>query len=329
MVKLKQIKEANSSFARERNEDLIFVFAGATSGIGAATLEKLATMVQSARFYIAGRSAARFASQRTKLEYLNPNLAIVFFECDISLFRGVDAFAKAIASIETKVDYLFMSQGKLPLTGSEFTNEGLETCFTLSYYTRALLISSLLPLLSHSLNPRVLSVLNGGKEKALNESDLALAKPGSWSPLGVITQATTLTTLALDHLSSQHQNITFIHAFPGLVRTDISTHMVAPQGAGWFRRIWAVVLRAVVGTMIRVLGVTTEVSGERQAYHLTGLKVQPGLSLVDEHSDVVPVPAVVLRYRAEGWPERVWEFTVGVFEKVFSVQSEAAGVTSA
>lgn len=80
--------------------------------------------------------------------------------------------------------------------------------------------------------------------------------------------------------------------------------------------------------MIRILGVTTEVSGERQAYHLTGLKVQPGVILVNEHSEVVPVPAVVLRYRAEGWPEKVWDFTIGIFEKVFSGQLEAAETTS-
>jgi NAD(P)H-hydrate repair Nnr-like enzyme with NAD(P)H-hydrate dehydratase domain len=70
MVKFLTITQANERFASDskHNTGLVCVFAGATSGTGAGTIERMATMMQAPTFYVLGRSAARFASQRAKLE---------------------------------------------------------------------------------------------------------------------------------------------------------------------------------------------------------------------------------------------------------------------
>ncbi|KAK3376966.1 hypothetical protein B0T24DRAFT_677819 [Lasiosphaeria ovina] len=335
MVKITEISQANAAFAKQGREGLVFVFAGATSGIGAATLEKLASMVRSATFHVAGRSASRFASQRARVEAVNPKLSIKFFECDVSLLAGVDAFARSVVAAESKVDYLFMSQGKLPLAGAHYTSEALEAAFALSYYSRMRLTSALLPLLQRAPQPRVLCVLNGGHEGALAEDDLALAKPGAWSAGASMAHTTTLSTLALDLLSAKHTNITFLHAYPGLVRTGIAAAMAAPESAGWLGRTWVAVLRGLIGSFLWLVGTTAETAGERQAYHLTGLPVdggerQPGRAvLVDDKSEIVRGTPVLARYRAEGWPERVWEFTVGVFESVVASASPSAPLYAA
>lgn len=175
------------------------------------------------------------------------------------------------------------------------------------------LTANLLPLLNAAPHSRVLSVLNGGKETALREDDLGLEK--NWSPFGVIAQVTTLKTLAFYHFSAENPTITFMHAFPGLVKTDIGTHMKAPDNAGILKRVYAAFVRGFVATMMFFFGITPRESGERQVYHLTNSGFKPGVWLLNEYSDSMNAPAVVALYRESGWPKRVWEFTVGMFER--------------
>lgn len=71
------------------------------------------------------------------------------------------------------------------------------------------LVSNLLPLLRKSSRPRVLSVLNGGKEKAMRDEDLGLEQ--HWSTISIINHTTTMTSLAFDHLAENDERITFLH----------------------------------------------------------------------------------------------------------------------
>lgn len=133
MAKLSQIRDANTAFASKNSENtgLVCVFAGATSGIGAATLEKTVTILQESTIYVIGRSESRFEAQRAKLEDLNSSCTIVFLETEFSLIAGVDVVAKQLLERKTKVDYLFMSTQQLPLAGA--------TCMYLSLSSGSLL----------------------------------------------------------------------------------------------------------------------------------------------------------------------------------------------
>jgi NADP-dependent 3-hydroxy acid dehydrogenase YdfG len=118
MVKLSTITATNTRFASRKanTEGLVCVFAGATSGIGVGAIETLATMLESPTFYVLGRSAARFADQQRKLERLNPSLKLVFLETDVTLISSIDAACEKIVAAEKRVDYLYMSQGCIPLS---------------------------------------------------------------------------------------------------------------------------------------------------------------------------------------------------------------------
>ena len=192
------------------------------------------------------------------------------------------------------------------------TREGLETCFALSYYARIRLICNLLPLLRQSSRPRVLSVLNGGNEKALHEQDLGLDE--RWSPISVINHTTTMTTLAFEHLAEQNSRLAFLHSCPGLVKTDIFARLTPPESSGLLWRVTLASIRGLVAVVMLCVGMDVEESGERQAFHLTTDRYGPGMWRINPASEPVSAPGVLERYRDGLWSERVWEYTMGVFD---------------
>lgn len=93
MVKITAIRQCNERFAKENDAHLVCVFAGATSGSGAGALEAMVGMLHTSTFYIIGRSAVQFASQRKRLEKLSPSCKLEFLEAQVSLLSDVDGCA--------------------------------------------------------------------------------------------------------------------------------------------------------------------------------------------------------------------------------------------
>ncbi|KAL9105923.1 MAG: hypothetical protein Q9227_008983 [Pyrenula ochraceoflavens] len=277
MVNIKEIQKANAAFSASHHEPLVCVFAGVTSGIGAATLSKLAQMLDSPTFYILGRSASRFASQRAHLEQLNPNCKIDFVETDLSLLSSVSAACARITAAASKVDILYMSAGALPFNGPQCF-AGTET----------------------SLSPKALSTTH-------TEANL--------TPITIMQSTVTLTTLSLTHLSTLHPRLTLLHAAPGLVRTPIFSKPTQSPHASFPSRLINFLATFI---LLPLIGITAEESGERQAYHLTGLadKAGPGWWLVDKKSEVGASNKVVRGYVEGGKAGEVWRNTVGVLERV-------------
>ncbi|KAF1348991.1 hypothetical protein BDV97DRAFT_415034 [Delphinella strobiligena] len=314
MVKVTTIKQCNARFASEHHAGLVCVFAGATSGIGASTPEKMVAMLDKSIFYVLGRSAARFEAQHSKLRSLNSSCKIVFVEVEVSLLSAVDIACKQIIAAEQKVDYLYMSPGLVPLNGlmcSIDTKEGLELCFALSYYSRMRLLSNLLPLLHRSSQPRVLSVLNGGKEKPMYDDGIGL--DNHWSTFAVVNHTTTMTSLAFEYLATNDKCITFLHTCPGLVRTDIFARLTPPEGSSFLWRVALASIRGVVAVAMLLIGISIEESGERHAFHLTNDTHTPGVWLIDPSSELVE----------RGWPEKIWEYTEQIFAKALSMGDES------
>ena len=336
MVKATAVRQY-IEFNKDQDVGLVCVFVGATSGIGASTLEKTVQKLQESTFYVLGRSASRFANQRAKLESLSPSCRIVFIQAEVSLLSAVDAACKQIAASEQKVDYLYMSPVLIPLNGPQCTRlpnadlevadaipldtkEGLETCFVLSYYARIRLVCNLLPLLHQSPRPRVLSVLNAGNEKALHEQDLGLDE--RWSPISVINHTTTMTTLAFEHLAENNSRLAFLHSAPGLVKTNIFARLTPPESSGLLWRVTLASIRGLVAVVMLCVGMEVEESGERQAFHLTTDRYGPGMWRIDPSSEPVSAPGVLERYREGAWPERVWEYTMSIFDTTVARSSD-------
>ena len=216
--------------------------------------------------------------------------------------------------------------GPARLTFPTDTDEGLELCFALSYYSRLRLLTNLLPLLHRSSNPRVLSVLNGTKEKRIDESDLGLDR--NWGIVAVVNHTTMCTSLAFDYLAAHDSNnnngggggaqksrLTLIHATPGLVNTGTprKTYPSIKDGYAWWAFIS--VMQIVSGWIIVFFGMALAESGERHAFHLTSGDFAPGSWRTDRLNNVVADNDALAYYKDRGWTEKNWDFTQRVWER--------------
>jgi len=178
------------------------------------------------------------------------------------------------------------------------------------------LTSNLLPLLLKSPHPRVLSVLNGGKEKPMNDEDLGLEK--NCTTRAIMAHTITMNSLAFEHLAKNDKAITFLHAAPGLVKTEIFSGLPVPVSTGVLRRVVLVLIQRLLWLLQLVLGVSPEESGERQAFNLTSDRYGPGAWRISQLSEEALGGEVMEQYRERAGPERVWEHTMCVFERALT-----------
>lgn len=325
------IEASSAHFADQRLQDVVCVFAGATSGIGFQTLYQMMTMVHSGTFYVFGRSAAAFEAQKAALEQLNPHSRVVFIETNVALLSGIDKACAIITAAESRVDFLCMSMGGIPKNGAECmysvsaakivanviadTQERLEVTFTISYYSRMRLVFNLLPLIKRSPHARVLSVLNGGKEKTIDEQDLGLEN--TWSMGKVMRHTTTMTSLSFDYLAANSASgqVTFIHNFPSLVKSDNVRKQNFQKAAPFWRRLLIMAMKQLFAILRFFIGQSPKESGQRQAYHLTSEHYPRGSWRVNEHGEIVPDNTALTQYKTDGLAERVWQFTSATWDR--------------
>lgn len=163
-----------------------------------------------------------------------------------------------------------------------------------------------------------MTVLNAGKEKPVIKEDLGLEDEKNWSAVAAVNHTTTATTLALDILNEDpsNKNVTFMHAFPGLVRTDIFSKLKAPEASSYLWWFGLACIRNIVGFMMLLKGINPEDSGKRQTFHLTSDSFGPGsVHLIDESGEEVAANSVLKGYRDEGLGKNVWDFTMRAFDK--------------
>ena len=204
------------------------------------------------------------------------------------------------------------------LTTNPDTEEGLELCFTLSYYSRLRLVSNLLPLLHQSLHPRVLSILNGTKEKRVNRNDLGLEK--NWAILAVVNHTTICTSLAFDYLAANDskKHITFIHATPGFVNTGTPRTTYPTRKDGMLRWAFLCVMQVVSGWIIRYFGMSLSESGERNAFYLTSDKFMPGSWQTNRYNDIISPNSALKYYQEGGYAQKVWDHTERVWDRALT-----------
>lgn len=155
----------------------------------------------------------------------------------------------------------------------------------------------------------------------MRDNDIGLENLRNYGPRAAINHTTTMTTLVFECLQEAEINkdITFIHAFPGLVATDNFSRLVAPESFGLLGKVLVALVAGFVSMVQHAFGMSAADCGARQAFLLTSDRYGPGqVWRIDQKSEEVTVPGVLERYRERGWRKTVWEYTVGVFEKALA-----------
>ena len=174
-------------------------------------------------------------------------------------------------------------------------------------------------------------VLAAGTEGALIKDDLPLAKPGNYGILSCANHSATMQSLAIEHLATLYPSTSFVHSYPGLVKTRQLTDWIKSPWLKWLAD-W------VLRPLLTPLSTAPEDVGNRCLYYLTskqypslegqrdpkkadGIDVQPGVEvgpgqgahLVYEMSD--PKEGKVMKtYREDGTREFVWEESLKTWE---------------
>ncbi|KAA8573162.1 hypothetical protein EYC84_003673 [Monilinia fructicola] len=332
MVAIKAIRASNATFRSKSTPGMVAVFAGATSGIGLGTLKAFIKNANAPKAYIIGRSESAAAALLEDLRRSNASATLIFLQGELSLIKEVDRLCDEINSKEKKVDFIFL---KSP--------EGIDIPQSLRYYSRLRFAYNLLPLLRPAPNPRVISILAGGKEKAIDLNDLEVKQ--GFSMIKAAGNGTTQTTLAFEELAKSNPQISFIHKYPGFVNTGVVGRFMS--SAKGIYAIPATFFRWVVLPILNLFATSVEEAGERGLFLATsarypsaesreggqsGVELPAGVEIaissaigenggsngvyrLEADDESVPDGDILPGYRKDNVGRVVWESTVGVWER--------------
>lgn len=299
MIPLTTIKAANATLST-RLPSPVCVFLGGTTGIGFYTLKQLVASTVSPKVYYIGRTPSNAEIVQKTLEEINPKGTYIFVQCDILLIKNVDKACEEILKKEKEINLLWLSAGLLR-SGFPDTAEGLNFMAAISYFSHIKFIINLLPLLKTSTTnnhfTRVIRVLGGGLEKELDPNDLDMRKA---TFIKSRQHHVTSTTVTFDYLAKGNPEISFVHAFPGFVKTEGQT----------FPGMISLAVRALMWVGGSWLCVSDEESG-CYTVHWDGTAKSGN--------------KVLLEYRETGFRERVWEHTVAVYKGIEERYQKDAG----
>lgn len=115
MVSLSEVEASNANASKTLPAGLVAVFAGATSGIGEASLKSFTKHTVRPRIYFIGRSQESGDRILKELKEINADGEYNFIKADMSLLKNVDDVCRDIKKKETAINVLFLSQGTLKL----------------------------------------------------------------------------------------------------------------------------------------------------------------------------------------------------------------------
>ena len=103
MVEISEIRKSNAAYAAQDHSGLICVFAGATAGIGAATLKEMVSLLRSSTFYILGREPHRYQHKLNELKNSALRTRSLLLELRLPLFQELIRQVHSFVELPTKL----------------------------------------------------------------------------------------------------------------------------------------------------------------------------------------------------------------------------------
>lgn len=222
------------------NGSRIDVVTGATSGIGRALIDILAS--QGGSVIGVGRDAERCAQAKAELERLPGAGRVEIYRADLSLQTEVQDLARKINDLLDRwgvagLDGLVNNAGTFTFWQT-LTPEGFETQWAVNHLAPFLLTNELLPRLAAARQSRVVTVSSGSHYRTkLDWEDLQLLR--RYQPLRAYEQTKLANVLFTAELNRRLEPGATVQAFaadPGLVKTDIGAKTKS-RLAGWIWRL--------------------------------------------------------------------------------------------
>ncbi|ORY11133.1 hypothetical protein BCR34DRAFT_484631 [Clohesyomyces aquaticus] len=336
MVSLPDVVASNARIPTTLPRNLVVVFAGATTGIGEATLKAFVKYAVAPRIYFLARSPESANRVAEECKLTNPQANFTIIKVDLSTVMQTDRACDEIKAKEKHVNLVVTSAGEVRL---DLSPEGLHIALAAAFYTRIRIAQNLLPLLvaasKSSTLARVVNVAGGTKEGQIFTDDL----PGLKRPLYRIRgHIISMTTLAMETLSEQAPGVAFVHDYPGTVMTPLVDGV--PGWVGICLRLVAFILG---GLLARWVCVPIEECGERHVFLGTSAKYPPkqgaavgvptlgdvkatngvdgaknsGMySVAWDCEDREKVVEILDGLRKKGTKELVWDHVNGEFERI-------------
>jgi len=196
---------------------------------------------------------------------------------------------------------VIITAGIMRMGGRQETVEGIDDKMAVHYYGRLALILELLPFLESTARDgekdvRVLSVLAAGKGTMVHQTDLDLKE--HYGATECANATTFYNDLMVNELFLQHPSISFFHAHPGFVETDLGRE-----------------LPGIVRAAVSLLSIPFAMTKEECANNLVNGFLKPetrGWYLLNEKGNAIsPVKAHTDENR-----NKVWQHSIQLLEKL-------------
>jgi hypothetical protein len=186
-------------------------------------------------------------------------------------------------------------------------------------------ICNFLPLLKSSPYARVVSVLAGGLEGKIFPSDLELKT--HYGVINCANVASTYNTLFMERMAKENPSVGFVHEYPGFVATPL---VVKGGSFGPFMRFFMSWIFVPICRPFFML--ESEEAGERGLFHLTSSRYGPvekpggiqgsdgvvgsGCYILNWNGEPRSSEKVLKPIREKGWDKKIWDYTLGEFDRV-------------
>jgi NAD(P)-dependent dehydrogenase (short-subunit alcohol dehydrogenase family) len=280
--------------------------------------------------YATNRSEYRGNALVKVLKDINPEGEAFFVQKDVSLLKSVDELCDELRQKEPKIHCLMLTAGYMTLKGRTESVEGIDKKMCVNYYSRIRCALGLMPLLEAASNAgelsRVITVLAAGSEGDVRLDDLDLKH--NFTLHACLAHCVVMTDFSMEELSRRYPGTSFMHSYPGTVKTGIANELSGPV------RLAVKVMYAVLTPWI----LNVQESGERHFFQMTskcypaakggtGIEAPEGMSifnsmdgkpgggayLLDWDGKTTGDESVLGKYRRVDMGPKVWEHTMQIF----------------
>ena len=274
---------------------------GGTAGIGKGIAIQFATL--GAKVIISGRSKESAELVLQSLNEINPNQVHSFRRVDLSLVKNALAFAKSFEA--ELLDYVVISAGAIELSKQE-TEEGLDKILTLIYYSRFAILKTLADtFVARGLPLRCMVVMNPNLASKFHGKDGDFdMKEKSGMTLKPIMNGPLYNSLMVESLAAAYPSLSFTHAFPGAVNTELMANSSLPWGV---RHIAAFCFRIVSKSIDHCAALLV-------AGFLADERVK-GCHFMDEDG------SIIVSSHQTSLKDDLWEFTIKQIDRISAISA--------